>query len=509
MPINFNAPAITDNYVSAFVPRLNENLRALGQWLDPAVAGVVSNAPTGTYRLNAGSVERFNGTSWVSQSINGINFVGGNIGFGGITAPSARLEADLSGASGVTQTLRAQESPASVPVGGLGASILLGWGSVNVGLRTVHGGDGNNAGIAFQAGAGGVNYEVSRFASNGYLNIGSGAQALNADAPLQIRAGGDEKIRVNGSLPFMSFWNAANTQRYAYIWGRSDSLHLTSDVGDVAVYPGGVQRAVFSAGSGTLNLQPAAGNSALIAVGNNTANTVEDFVVYRTGVQSFIAGQGASLRLGNATQASDVLLQGAGANFQLFTKVSPAGWSERLRITELGHTLAGANNAQDIGSTSLHWRRLHTYNIERSDTGPLTIASAGAGGQIDLSVAGSTRYRVGSTGRSQFIGGAYTGTAGQPFAASAVFNAETSNVHEFTGPMSGNVTSCTINNGVGGQTISIRVKQDANGGRTFASPAGSKITGTISLAPNAPSILTLTYSATDARWEGSWLQLPP
>jgi hypothetical protein len=81
-------------------------------------------------------------------------------------------------------------------------------------------------------------------------------------------------------------------------------------------------------------------------------------------------------------------------------------------------------------------------------------------------------------------------------------------VFEFSGAMTANVTSCTITNPSNGQTIMIRVKQDGTGSRTFAHPASSKILGNVGATAGAASILTLTYSAMDARFEGSWTPLP-
>jgi hypothetical protein len=120
----------------------------------------------------------------------------------------------------------------------------------------------------------------------------------------------------------------------------------------------------------------------------------------------------------------------------------------------------------------------------------------------------SNKIRVPGTGAISMLAGAYTPTSSQAFTATPTFNTQLSNAFEFSGAMTANVTSCTISNPVAGQTIQIRVKQDATGGRTFASPAGSKITGSVSLTANCASILTLTYSSMDSRWEGAWTQLP-
>jgi hypothetical protein len=103
---------------------------------------------------------------------------------------------------------------------------------------------------------------------------------------------------------------------------------------------------------------------------------------------------------------------------------------------------------------------------------------------------------------------AFTPTSSQGVIATPTFDASLSNVFEFSSALDRNVTSCTITNPSNGQTIMIRVKQNGSGGFTFAAPSGAKILGSISTTANAASILTLTYSAMDARWEGSWVPLP-
>lgn len=113
-----------------------------------------------------------------------------------------------------------------------------------------------------------------------------------------------------------------------------------------------------------------------------------------------------------------------------------------------------------------------------------------------------------STGSLIVRGSAYTPTSSQAFSATPTFDASLSNVFEFSGAMTANVTAVTISNASAGQTISIRVKQDGTGSRTFAAPTGAKILGSVGSTLSTASILTLTYSSMDSRWEGSWTPLP-
>lgn len=104
-------------------------------------------------------------------------------------------------------------------------------------------------------------------------------------------------------------------------------------------------------------------------------------------------------------------------------------------------------------------------------------------------------------------GFAYTPTTSIAFSATPTVDASKGNVFEI-GALTANVTSLTITNPKGGQSITVRAKQDGTGGRTFANPAGSKIVGALSPTALTASLLNITYSAADTRWEGAWLQLP-
>jgi hypothetical protein len=74
MPIDFTKPAVTGNYSTGVLQPINDALKALAQFMDPAVAGTLTSTPTGAFRLNnsAGnaSFEKWNGSSWVTQTMN-------------------------------------------------------------------------------------------------------------------------------------------------------------------------------------------------------------------------------------------------------------------------------------------------------------------------------------------------------------------------------------------------------------------------------------------------------
>jgi hypothetical protein len=78
------------------------------------------------------------------------------------------------------------------------------------------------------------------------------------------------------------------------------------------------------------------------------------------------------------------------------------------------------------------------------------------------------------------------------------------------GALTGNITSLTIQNALEGQFITIRFTQDGTGGRTITTgnmgaTNAPSIQGTPTTTAGKSSYLNITYNATAARWEGSWL----
>lgn len=167
------------------------------------------------------------------------------------------------------------------------------------------------------------------------------------------------------------------------------------------------------------------------------------------------------------------------------TSNSPAGGDNVLPDLDNYIRIAFAMLASIKANTATNgWVSPYATVASPTFTGTLTLGTGGVGGK------------------------AWTPTSSQAFTATPTFDASLSNVFEFSGAMTANVTSCTISNPSNGQTIMIRVKQDATGSRTFASPSGAKVLGAVGSTASAASILTLTYSSMDSRWEGSWTPLP-
>lgn len=103
--------------------------------------------------------------------------------------------------------------------------------------------------------------------------------------------------------------------------------------------------------------------------------------------------------------------------------------------------------------------------------------------------------------------GAFTPSVLVAFSATPTFDCAAGNEFEMD-LLTGNVTSMTLANPVGGQTVQISFQQDATGGRTIALPSGAKVNGSPSTAANRVSWLIMTYSSRRARWEGDWSVVP-
>lgn len=93
MPINFTHPATSQLRVD-YASAVRNGFTALAQLLDPAVAGTLTSTPTGAYRVksaDSGALERFNGTSWVAQPVNGLNYSAGQVAIGNNVFGGSRL----------------------------------------------------------------------------------------------------------------------------------------------------------------------------------------------------------------------------------------------------------------------------------------------------------------------------------------------------------------------------------------------------------------------------------
>lgn len=174
-----------------------------------------------------------------------------------------------------------------------------------------------------------------------------------------------------------------------------------------------------------------------------------------------------------------------------------------------GTITAAKRNALDLdfadGLTNCITRDGQSPPTANLPMGSFKLTGLAAGANAGDSLRYEQRYEA--IGGS-ISGRAYTAVSALAFSATPTFDASLSNTFSF-GALTANVTSCTVSNATHGQTISIRVVQDATGGRTFAVPAGAKIGGGVNLLASGVSWLTMTYVGGSVnRWEGFWNSVP-
>lgn len=206
MPIDFSLPLKGQHYDTGVLQSQRDHQAALARWLDPATAGTVTSPPTGAYRLNSGNLERYNGTSWVAQSINGISVVSGMSNVGDLQQGNANYLRGKIAAGTATRLF------------GLNASNVLYLGSLDV----AHGSTlFVNNGVTHMTWTSTGNFGVGRTPTNKFEVQGDvaafwdaaganfltfapsaagNASQINGNAGLSLRAGGSEAINVSTTL---------------------------------------------------------------------------------------------------------------------------------------------------------------------------------------------------------------------------------------------------------------------------------------------------------------------
>jgi hypothetical protein len=326
--------------------------------------------------------------------------------------------------------------------------------------------------------------------------VNAGQRMILNGSSLTLLGGSAQAFRIHDNQGYAAFWNSAGTTRTGYLqMDTTNGAFLTVELNlPMRFYTNTIERMQIT-GSGDFGFNCSPVSSILARfeddgfddAGLEFARTAANAVI----IQSYNRTGSAYGTL--SLDGSTVVVNSSGSQRYSFgpNSISPA-----------------ATNTYNLGGSGADWQTLYVRSVFRDTAGTLTIAATDAAGTMDFRVAGASALAIDSNRKSTFSGGVFTTTSSQAFTATPTFNANLSNVFEFSGALTANVTSCTISNPSNGQTIQIRVKQDATGGRTFAAPSGAKITGSIGATASAASILTLTYSAMDARWEGSWLNLP-
>ncbi len=316
----------------------------------------------------------------------------------------------------------------------------------------------------------------------------------------------------NGTVS--SFWGMSSTPTL--------TLGTTTNHG-IDVYTNNAIRMAVAAGGNVVVNAPSAGVAATIngVDGSNIANLLGGAGNAVLSLQSTAAsGVEAAVEVRNSAQVW---------KFGLGTGVGDSSWylndvtrtAQPLKVTTTG---AFTFNAPTAGTTA-------TFNAVAGGFAALFQAAAASDAVAVWNLNGSTRQyqwyvknsdsnfalrdnnaatdrlTFNTNGKATFSSAALTAVQSVAFSATPTFNAEFSNCFEL-GTLTANVTSSTVSNQTAGQTIQIRVQQDATGGRTFALPASAVATGSINTTANKVSYLTLYRASASGVLEGSWMNLP-
>ena len=497
MAIDFNKPATTDNYASGFVPAVTGALAALGQWLDTAYT-TVANVPVGAKRYSAGAIQSWNGTSWVSCNVQGLYYDGSNTGVG-TAAQIAKLHVagrvlvdngfDFAGrdSAGAARSMLTIGSDNGVYVGALdrtdSSAVYLG------GLSHIfYGVEGSRA----------------RLDASGNWLVGTGAPYLSGDRAAFVASAanadaGVSMVNLNsGAAAFARLTLAA----YGGDWHlRAGSAAASGNAFTIA--RGGSEFVRVDAG-GSVGIGTASPLSRLHLVG--------DLQFENANYAKWKVAAGGSTRLFGLNSADDLYV--GGIDLAHGSTLFVRGGTVQATISPSGNFGVGVSPAT----------RLHvaggTPRLRLEDTaaaGAFDMVVSGASLRLELA-GGAERLRIDGSGsmglgtaaplrKLDVVGGAMTRAAAVAFSTAVAIDASASNLF-ILGTLTAGVATMTISNGQEGQFVSIRVRQDGTGGRTVAVPAGAAVAGSVNTAANKTSYLNLTWNATDARWEGSWSQIP-
>lgn len=394
MPINFTLPTKTQHYDTGLLQSLRDHQAALAQWLDPAVAGTVTSQPTGAYRLNTGNVERYNGSSWVGQSINGLSFASGVASFalsantlnsqavrGGslnIGAPSTAGSAlfvntpslNTSFASGL-----GVEGSYTNP-GGVGTSV------VNLHALGVRSGGGYDSHLVLSTTSGMSIVEGLRVTPSG---VGIGRSPVNA-------------LDVKGAV--VSFWDAVGTNYLSFAPAAAGNASQINGNGGLSLRAGGSEAINIAT---TLNVGMGAAASAsarlTLAAADPTRGILE--------VLSNSAGSsGAQLQLTQVGVADWAFGQPPGTNAFAFWqgRNTTADGTEHMRLnaTGLGIKTSNPGTALDVAGTG-------RFTAANSEAARLLSGASGSNVSLALGRTALEHYIGAAAATNNFASGSAAG----------------------------------------------------------------------------------------------------
>ena len=554
MAIDFSKPVATDAYAT-LLTGLQSTISSLGMLLDPAYAGTLTNVPTGAKRLNAGLFEQFNGTSWVAQTINGLAQSGSNYGFG-LTGPTHNLHVRGTGQSTAAVTdagakggmLYLQDVGNSAGNGGaLMLGTVLGNGTPFAAIKglVVDGTTNTKGSIAFCTRANVTDTALTRWMTLDF----AGYLAMNTTTPAErLHVGGsvaadNYRIADSGSSAAGTFGFSNGNGPGMIAWGSA-----TAGAGSMEFLGGSVTQMRILPNSSAVNRIDVTGGAtgvrpSLSASGSDT-NIGLSFSAKGNGDFAWFGGSGTQFRVLSASNANRFLQVAGSFNANPFIAASAGLIEARSGVKCIGAAstagdvattgvLVAADKIAFVDSTQAADGRQSELNFNSGGllgrfvndayssaanwiqvvgtSAAISRVSLYGGASVEMLRVEAGGVRVGGSSsparKLDVAGGAMTTAVAVGYAASLTLDAAASNLL-VVGNLTGNVTSMAISNGVEGQFLSIRFRQDATGGRTVALPSGAAVSGSISTTANKTSYLNLTYNATDARWEGAWSQIP-
>jgi hypothetical protein len=191
------------------------------------------------------------------------------------------------------------------------------------------------------------------------------------------------------------------------------------------------------------------------------------------------------------------------AGFLLNFKKSRGNTYGPTAITS-GDTIGTVGFSAYTGGTGLY---VEAARIVATNVGTVSNNSTGAGGKIEI----YTR----ESGQSQVLAQTIDEKArtkvrtlvptvqAPSFSATPTIDPNAGSTWDMT--LTGNVTACTVSAGQDGQKLTLRLKQDGTGSRTFAFDSsvafGTDITAiTLTTTANKTDLIGLEYNATAAKW---------
>ena len=117
------------------------------------------------------------------------------------------------------------------------------------------------------------------------------------------------------------------------------------------------------------------GKRGILSLSGRTNGDVGDLgTIWFNNNDNSAAGVGTQMKLSAAMQAKSVTSDSnadndAGANLRFYTKPEGGNLAERLHITSAGHILPGADNTQDLGSSSARFANIYTGDLNLSNEG--------------------------------------------------------------------------------------------------------------------------------------------